>query len=193
MLSNTLRHLFSQSILTQNVRIYHCTLLKTALPCCTSYRYINLKPKLKEHVYCDYVDSMDYGIYSLTTGYIKEAAIEAGRIAINRKAKTKQVWKVVCESPFTKKPLGTRMGKGKGKLAYWAAKAIAGQVLYEFNADNDLLANEAFKQVKAKMPVRVHLRIAPKEEKETLNAISLLDMFNLSEERSKRIASYSKK
>ena len=121
---------------------------------------------------------MNYGIYALTTGYIKESAIEAGRVSIVRKAQTKEVTKPESESPFTKKPVGTRMGKGKGKVNYWAAKAIAGQVLYEFNCANDSLAREAFRQVKAKMPVRVHLRIRPREPKTVLSGERLMEMFD---------------
>jgi len=162
-------------------------LAQVVLPSCSTCRNINLKPKLKEYIHCDYKDTMDYGIYALTTGYIKESAIEAGRIAIVRKAKTKQVWKIVCESPFTKKPVGTRMGKGKGKLNYWAAEAIAGQVLFEFNCDNSALAKEAYKQVKAKMPVRVHLREKPVEPRVWLNGEQLYDMFQKDKERKERL------
>lgn len=148
------------------------------LPTVTACRQINLQPKLKEFIHCDYQDNMNYGIYALTTGYIKESAIEAGRVSIVRKAQTKEVTKPESESPFTKKPVGTRMGKGKGKVNYWAAKAIAGQVLYEFNCANDSLAREAFRQVKAKMPVRVHLRIRPREPKTVLSGERLMEMFD---------------
>lgn len=151
------------------------------------HRHINLKPKLKEYVHCDYKDNMDYGIYALTTGYVKESAMEAGRIEIVRKAKTRQVTKIVSETPFTKKPVGTRMGKGKGKLDYWASKAIAGQVLYEFNCENDALAKDAFQQVKAKLPVRLHLRIKPKSEREVLSGEALLQLFKEHNERKERL------
>lgn len=160
---------------------------KFIFPTCTSCRNINLKPKLKEFVHCDFVDNMDYGVYALTTGYIKEAAMEAARLAVVRRAKTKQVTKIVSETPFTKKPLGTRMGKGKGKLDYWASKSIAGQVLLEFNCDNDSLARQAFKQVKAKLPVRLHLRMKPKQPKRVLTADELLLMVQEDKERNERL------
>ena len=150
-------------------------------------RFINLKPKLQEFVHCDYVDSMDYGIYALTTGYIKESAMEAARLAIMRKTKSRQVSKIVSETPFTKKPLGTRMGKGKGKLDYWASSAVAGQWLFEFNCDSELKALEAFDQVSKKLPVRVHLRKRPKEPIQLLNGEQLRKMFEDDKERTKRL------
>lgn len=160
---------------------------RTMLPAVTQTRSINLQPKLKEFVHCDYQDNMSYGIYALTTGYIKESAIEAGRVSIVRKAQTREVTKPVSETPFTKKPVGTRMGKGKGKLNYWAAKAIAGQVLFEYNCANDSLAREAFRQVKAKMPVKVHLRIRPREPRAVISADDLVAMFAQHHERNDRL------
>ena len=157
------------------------------LPTVTSQRSINLQPKLKEFIRCDYKDTMNYGIYALTTGYIKESAIEAARVSIVRKAQTRELTKPVCESPFTKKPVGTRMGKGKGKVDYWAAKAIAGQVLFEFNCANDSLAREAFRQVKAKLPVRVHLRMKPQEPRNVLSADDFVRMFGEHQERNQRL------
>nr|XP_002157779.1 50S ribosomal protein L16 [Hydra vulgaris] len=154
---------------------------------CLQARFINLKPRLKEFIHCDYVDSMDYGIYALTTGYIKESAMEAARVAIIRKTKSRQVNKIVSESPFTKKPLGTRMGKGKGKLDYWASSAVAGQWLFEFNCDNELMAKEAFNQVSKKLPVRVHLRKRPIEPKQVLHGDRLINMFQNDKERTKRL------
>ncbi|XP_057305245.1 50S ribosomal protein L16-like [Hydractinia symbiolongicarpus] len=82
---------------------------------------------------------------------------------------------------------GTRMGKGKGKLDYWASKSIAGQVLLEFNCDNDSLARQAFKQVKAKLPVRLHLRMKPKQPKRVLTADELLAMVQEDKERNERL------
>ena len=160
----------------------------TLVPLITSsQRYINLQPKLKEFVHCDYQDNLNYGVYALTTGYIKESAIEAARVSIVRKGQTKEVVKPLCESPFTSKPVGTRMGKGKGKVNYWAAKAIAGQVLFEYNCANDSLAREAFRQVKAKLPVRVHLRIRPREPRDILSADDLTRMFAEHSQRNERL------
>lgn len=181
-------HIFRQ-LVSQNVNRIH--LFKVAVPTCAIIRNYNIMPKLKEPVHCDYVDSMDYGIYSLNTGYIRETCIEASRIGITRKAKTKKIWKPVCESPFTKRPVGSRMGKGKGKLSYWAAKAIAGQRLFEFDADNDLLAQEAFRYLSNILPVRIELRIRPKEPKQVLDGNDLMAMFEKCEEREKRIEAYS--
>jgi len=171
-----------------NINISRNSLLAVAsLPSYTFSRNTKLKPKLKEFVNCDYVDSMDYGIYALTTGYIKETAMEVSRVAIVRNTQSRNVLMVPSESPFTSKPIGTRMGGGKGKVSYWAAKAVAGQWLFEFDAPSDFEAQQAFKHVKAALPVRVSLRIKPKEPKVILTTEQFLDLYDRSAAREKRM------
>ena len=60
----------------------------------------------------------DYGIKALENGWITNRQIEAARIAMTRKIKRGgKVWiNVFPDKTFTKKPLETRMGKGKGSL-----------------------------------------------------------------------------
>lgn len=114
-------------------------------------------------------DTMDYGIYALTAGYIKEGAIEAVRLAIIRAAKTKEIVQISADTPVTKKPEGTRMGKGKGKTAYYVAKVRPGQWLFEFNCEDEMYAKEAWRQANFKLPIRLYLRKKPKEPRRKLS------------------------
>ena len=56
--------------------------------------------------------------------------------------------------PVAKKPLETRMGKGKADVDYWAARVRPGTMLYELAGVSESRAREAFSRVAMKMPVR---------------------------------------
>ena len=114
-------------------------------------------------------DTMDYGIYALTPGYIKEGALEAVRLAIIRAAKTKDLIQIPANTPITKKPEGTRMGKGKGKTAYHVAKVRPGQWLFEFNCEDEMYAKEAWRQAGFKLPIRIYLRKKPQKPRRKLS------------------------
>ncbi len=69
------------------------------------------------------VSNGEYGLQALQCAWITSNQIEAARIAMTRYIKRGgQVWiKIFPDKPVTKKPLGTRMGKGKGAPEYWVA------------------------------------------------------------------------
>jgi len=111
------------------------------------------------------MDRYQYGIYSRQPALIKDAALESARLAIIR-AKTKDLFMVTADIPVTRKPVGSRMGKGKGKLDHYLANVMAGKVIFEFNCDSETQAMEAVKQATYKLPVRTHVRIKPSGKKE---------------------------
>jgi large subunit ribosomal protein L16 len=82
--------------------------------------------------------------------------IEAGRIAAQHylKREGKIFIRVFPDKPVAKKPLETRMGKGKADVDYWAARVKPGTVLYELAGVSESRAREAFSRVAMKMPVR---------------------------------------
>lgn len=73
---------------------------------------------------------------------------------------------IKADIPVTRKPLGSKMGKGKGKLDHYLANVMAGKVIFEFNCDSETQALEAFRQATYKLPVRTQLRIKPSGKKE---------------------------
>ena len=58
----------------------------------------------------------EFGLQAIEAGAIKSNQIEAARIAMTRYIKRGgKVWiKIFPDKPITRKPIGTRMGKGKG-------------------------------------------------------------------------------
>jgi len=131
-------------------------------------------------------DTMDYGLYALTQGYIREGALEAVRLAIIRAAKTKEIIQIPADFPITKKPEGTRMGKGKGKTAYYVAKVKPGEWLFEFNCEDEMFAKEAWRQANFKLPIRIYLRKKPQKPRRKLSFEELDQMISESSEEFKQ-------
>ena len=71
----------------------------------------------------------EYGIVAMEPCWIKANQIEAARVAMTRYIKRGgKVWiKIFPEKPVTHKPMGVRMGKGKGALEYWVAVVKPGR------------------------------------------------------------------
>ena len=76
------------------------------------------------------VSNGEYGLQALEAAWIKSNQIEAARIAMTRYIKRGgQVWiKIFPDKPVTDKPLGVRMGSGKGAPEYWVAVVKPGRV-----------------------------------------------------------------
>jgi len=107
----------------------------------------------------NYVAFGDYGLQSLEQCWLKSNCIEAGRIACQHylKREGKLFIRVFPDKPVSKKPLETRMGKGKADVDYWAARVRAGTVLYELAGVSETRAREAFFRVAMKMPIRCRM------------------------------------
>ncbi len=98
----------------------------------------------------------DYGIKAMENGWITNRQIEAARIAMTRKIKRGgKVWiNVFPDKTFTKKPLETRMGKGKGSPEGWVAVIKPGRVMFELAGVPEPLAKEALRLAGQKLPIR---------------------------------------
>lgn len=97
----------------------------------------------------------EFGIKSMDRGWLKATQIEACRVAINRHLKRKgKVWiRVYPDKPVSKKPLETRMGKGKGAPEYWVAVIRPGTMLFEVAGIPEPLAREAMRLAATKLPL----------------------------------------
>ena len=64
-----------------------------------------------------------YGLQAVEAGLITANQIESARVAMTRFIKRGgKVWiKLFPDKPISTKPIGTRMGKGKGAVEYWVA------------------------------------------------------------------------
>lgn len=107
----------------------------------------------------NYVAFGDYGLQALEGCWLKSNCIEAGRIAAQHflKREGKLFIRVFPDKPVSKKPLETRMGKGKADVDYWAARVKPGTILYELAGVSEERAKGALQRVAMKMPVRCRL------------------------------------
>jgi large subunit ribosomal protein L16 len=67
---------------------------------------------------------------------------------------------VVClnaDIPITKKPLETRMGKGKGNVDYWVSKIKAGKILFEIETSSLEVGLKAFNIIRKKIPFKTRI------------------------------------
>jgi len=104
----------------------------------------------------NYVAFGEFGLQSLDTHWISARQIEAGRIAAQHylRRQGKVVIRIFPDKPISKKPLETRMGKGKAETDYWAARVKPGTILFEISGVPIDMAKQAMARVAHKMPVR---------------------------------------
>ncbi len=97
----------------------------------------------------------DFGIIATECGWVSARQIEAGRIAISRHLKKAgKLWiRIFPDKPITKKPIETRMGKGKGNVEEWVCVIKPGRMLYEVQGVSEPLAREALRRAARKLPV----------------------------------------
>ena len=98
----------------------------------------------------------EYGIVAAEPCWIKSNQIEAARVAMTRYIKRGgQVWiKIFPDKPITTKPLGTRMGSGKGAVEYWVAVVKPGRVMFEIAGVPEEVAKEALRLATHKLPCK---------------------------------------
>ncbi len=101
----------------------------------------------------DYIAFGDFGLQALEPAWVTARQIEAGRIAISRHVKRGgKMWiRVFPDKPYTKKPLETRMGKGKGPPEGWVAVVKPGRILFELEGVTPEIAQEAMKLAAQKL------------------------------------------
>ncbi len=104
----------------------------------------------------NYVSFGDYGLQSLEPHWVSARQIEAGRIAAQHflRRQGKVYIRIFPDKPISKKPLETRMGKGKADTDFWAARVKPGTILYEITGVPQDLAKQAMARIAHKMPVR---------------------------------------
>lgn len=107
----------------------------------------------------NYVAYGEYGLQTLEMGWLTARQIEAGRIAATHflRRQGKIYIRVFPDKPISKKPLETRMGKGKAETEYWAAPVKAGNILFEIGGVPIELAKPALARIAHKMPFKCRL------------------------------------
>ena len=101
----------------------------------------------------------EIAIKAVEAGRIDSRQIEAARIAMTRHVKRQaKTWiRVFPDKPLTKKPLETRMGKGKGGVEKWVMNIKPGRIIYEMAGVNEELAREALTLAMHKLPFKTKI------------------------------------
>jgi large subunit ribosomal protein L16 len=105
----------------------------------------------------------EFGIKALEPGWITSRQIEACRVAMSRKMKRDgQVWiRIFPDKPVSKKPLETRMGKGKGAPEFWVAVVKPGRVMFEVGGVKSDVAHDALRLAAHKLPIKTKIVVRP--------------------------------
>ena len=104
----------------------------------------------------NYIAFGDFGLQAVEPGWVTARQIEAARVAISRAVKRGgKLWiRVFPDKPVTKKPLETRMGKGKGNPEEWVAVVRPARILYEIEGVPQDVAEEAMKLAAHKLGIK---------------------------------------
>ena len=107
----------------------------------------------------------EFGLQATEPCWITSNQIEAARVAMTRYTKRGgQVWiKIFPDKPVSKKPLGSRMGSGKGAPEYWVAVVKPGRVMFEIAGVSEEVAREALRLASHKLPIKT--KFIKREEK----------------------------
>ena len=98
----------------------------------------------------------EYGLQAVERCWLDTKQVEAARVAVTRFMKRRgKVWiRIFPQKSFTKKPLETRMGKGKGPLESWVAVIRPANVLFEVDGVPEAVARESMRLAATKLPIR---------------------------------------
>lgn len=102
------------------------------------------------------LDFGEFGLQALERGWITERQIEACRITMTRHTKRRaKLWiRIFPDKPISKKPIETRMGKGKGNPESWVAVIKPGRVMFEISGCSRNAAREAMYLAANKLGLR---------------------------------------
>lgn len=105
------------------------------------------------------VEFGEFGLQALQPGRISAEQIEAARVALIHylRGEGKIIIRIFPHKSYSATPAETRMGKGKGEPAYWAAAVRAGTVLFELSGVPEDTAKDAFARVAHRMPIRTKM------------------------------------
>jgi len=108
---------------------------------------------------CNKVEFGEYGIIATESHLITNRQIEAARRTIARSLKRiGKIWiRIFPDIPYTKKPLETRMGNGKGNVEYYVSLVKPGTVLFEVAGIESADAEKAFWLAGQKLPIKTKM------------------------------------
>ena len=97
----------------------------------------------------------EFGLQATEGGWISDKQIESARVCIARYTRRGgQVWiRIFPQLCKTKRPIGLRMGSGKGSPDNWVAVVKEGKVMFEVAGIDEAVARKALSLASYKLPV----------------------------------------
>ncbi|XP_057515509.1 50S ribosomal protein L16, chloroplastic-like isoform X2 [Amaranthus tricolor] len=96
-----------------------------------------------------------YALQALEPAWITSKQIVAGQLAIKRNMRGGKLFmRIFPHKPISLRPAETRMGRGKGNIAFWVAGVRAGRMIYEINGVPESVARKAITVAASKFPIR---------------------------------------
>ena len=126
------------------------------LPKKTKYRKVRKGRNNGKATRGNYIAVGDYALQSQSNSDVTSRQIESARQAMTRYIKRGgKIWiRIFPHIPVTRKPVGLKMGMGKGNPEFFAAKVKEGTVMFEMNGVSEEVAREAMRLASHKLPVK---------------------------------------
>ncbi len=126
------------------------------IPSRTKYRRVHRLPYEGRSKGNTELHNGQYGLMAVEGAWITANQIEAARVAMTRYMKRggKVFINIFPHMPLTKKPLGTRQGKGKGNVEAWVAVVKTGKIMFELSDVTEDVAREALRLASHKLPIK---------------------------------------
>ena len=126
------------------------------IPARTKYRRVHRLPYEGRAKGNTELHNGDFGLMAMEGAWITANQIEAARVAMTRYMKRggKVRINIFPHMPLTKKPLGTRQGKGKGNVEAWVAVVKSGKIMFEVSEVSEEIAREALRLAMDKLPIK---------------------------------------
>jgi large subunit ribosomal protein L16 len=105
----------------------------------------------------------EFGLQALEPTWITSRQIEATRRSITRYVrKTGKIWiRIFPDKSVTERAAESRMGAGKGAVAYWVAVVKPGTILFEINGLSEEMAHKVLKTASYKLPIKTKIVTRP--------------------------------
>ncbi len=101
----------------------------------------------------------EFGLKAVGRGWISARQIEAARKKITYVTKRSgKYWiRVFPDKPITGKPVGVKMGSGKGEIKGYVATVLPGKILFELGGVTAEMAREALRKAAHKISIKTQI------------------------------------
>ena len=101
----------------------------------------------------------DYGLQALEPVWLTSRQIEATRRSLTRYVRRfGKIWiRIFPDKPITERAAESRMGSGKGTVAYWVAVVKPGAILFEINGLDKEMSYKVLKLAAYKLPIKTKI------------------------------------